>query len=58
MNRQFAWTNLGSSYGRFCGIVLNRLMTTSSGGSAPLTLKLVSYLKQKTYRSIFRMLIR
>ncbi len=37
-NSQFAESKLDRVTGGFCGILLNRLITTGSGGTAPLTL--------------------
>ncbi len=37
-NSQFAESKLDRVTGGFCGILLNRLITAGSGGTAPLTL--------------------
>ncbi len=40
-NSQFAESKLDRVTGRFCGILLNRLITAGSGGTAPLRINLI-----------------
>ncbi len=54
-NSQFAESKLDRVTGGFCGILLNRLITAGSGGTAPLTLiKIVVHLclSQETRKSL------
>ncbi len=43
-NSQFAESKLDRVTGGFCGILLNRLITAGSGGTAPLRMEIISHL--------------